>query len=112
MLHRALFYGLNYRASSSSHPWKRFADETRGYIRPVSEIVYPLVIALISVLRLRGLNDKYGPLASLKVGTGTMIVVGGDGSLVGQLLDKRGAIYSNRPLQMATEIAGAGDSLL
>jgi hypothetical protein len=69
-------------------------------------------MVLISRLRLRGLNDKYGPLASLKVGAGTMIVVGGDGSLVSQLLDKRGAIYSNRPLQIATEIAAAGDYLL
>ncbi|CAE6419189.1 unnamed protein product [Rhizoctonia solani] len=60
----------------------------------------------------RELNDKYGPLASLKVGAGNMIVIGGDGSLVRHLLDKRGAIYSNRPLQMATEIAGGGDALL
>ncbi|CAE6429628.1 hypothetical protein ACGC1H_000900 [Rhizoctonia solani] len=60
----------------------------------------------------RELNDKYGPLASLKVGAGNMIVIGGDGSLFRHLLDKRGAIYSNRPLQMATEIAGRGDALL
>ncbi|KDN48109.1 hypothetical protein RSAG8_03125, partial [Rhizoctonia solani AG-8 WAC10335] len=60
----------------------------------------------------RELNDKYGPLASLKVGAGNMIVIGGDGSLFRHLLDKRGAIYSNRPLQMATEIAGGGDALL
>lgn len=60
----------------------------------------------------RELNDKYGPLASLKVGAGNMIVIGGDGTLVRKLLDKRGAIYSNRPLQMATEIASGGDSLL
>ncbi|KAH7343964.1 cytochrome P450 [Rhizoctonia solani] len=60
----------------------------------------------------RELNDKYGPLASLKIGAGNMIVIGGDGSLVRHLLDKRGAIYSNRPLQMATEIAGGGDALL
>ncbi|ELU37780.1 cytochrome P450, putative [Rhizoctonia solani AG-1 IA] len=55
------------------------------------------------------LNNKYGPLVSLKVGVGNMIVIGGDGSLVRHLLDKRGAIYSNRPLQMSTEIAGKGD---
>ncbi|KAJ1308478.1 hypothetical protein OPQ81_004182 [Rhizoctonia solani] len=41
-----------------------------------------------------------------------MIVIGGDGSLFRNLLDKRGAIYSNRPLQLATEIAGGGDALL
>ncbi|QRW15884.1 cytochrome P450 family protein [Rhizoctonia solani] len=58
------------------------------------------------------LNNKYGPLVSLKVGVGNMIVIGGDGSLVRHLLDKRGAIYSNRPLQMSTEIAGKGDGLL
>ncbi|CAE6485323.1 unnamed protein product [Rhizoctonia solani] len=60
----------------------------------------------------RELNDKYGPIVSLKVGAGDMIVIGGDGSLVRHLLDKRGAIYSNRPLQLATEIAGRGDALL
>ncbi|ELU45953.1 cytochrome P450 oxidoreductase, putative [Rhizoctonia solani AG-1 IA] len=49
--------------------------------------------------QLRDLNEKYGPLASLKIGSSNMIVVGGDGSLVRQLLDKRGAIYSNRPLE-------------
>nr|AVZ23852.1 cytochrome P450 [Thanatephorus cucumeris] len=58
------------------------------------------------------LNNKYGSLVSLKVGVGNMIIIGGDGSLVRYLLDKRGAIYSNRPLQMSTEIAGRGDGLL
>lgn len=41
-----------------------------------------------------------------------MIVIGGDGKLVRELLDKKGSIYSNRPLQMATEIAAKGDYLL
>ncbi|KAG8730535.1 hypothetical protein FRC11_006492 [Ceratobasidium sp. 423] len=41
-----------------------------------------------------------------------MVVIGGDGILVRQLLDKRGAIYSNRPLELVTEIAGRGDHLL
>ncbi|KAF8759876.1 Cytochrome P450 [Rhizoctonia solani] len=62
--------------------------------------------------QLRDLNEKYGPLASLKIGSSNMIVVGGDGSLVRQLLDKRGAIYSNRPLELVSQIAGRGDHLL
>ncbi|CAE6424359.1 unnamed protein product [Rhizoctonia solani] len=62
--------------------------------------------------RLRDLNEKYGPLASLKIGSSNMVVVGGDGSLVRQLLDKRGAIYSNRPLELVSQIAGRGDHLL
>ncbi|CAE6462497.1 unnamed protein product [Rhizoctonia solani] len=62
--------------------------------------------------QLRDLNEKYGPLASLKIGSRNMVVIGGDGTLVRQLLDKRGAIYSNRPLDLVTEIAGRGDHLL
>ncbi|CAE6458667.1 unnamed protein product [Rhizoctonia solani] len=61
---------------------------------------------------LRDLNEKYGPLASLKIGSSNMVVVGGDGSLVRQLLDKKGAIYSNRPLELVSRIAGRGDHLL
>ncbi|KAF8709312.1 Cytochrome P450, partial [Rhizoctonia solani] len=66
----------------------------------------PLPI-LGNVLQMKPL-DIYAQL----VGVGNMIVIGGDGSLVRHLLDKRGAIYSNRPLQMSTEIAGKGDGLL
>ncbi|CAE6429779.1 unnamed protein product [Rhizoctonia solani] len=62
--------------------------------------------------QLRDLNEKYGPLASLKIGSSNMVVVGGDGTLVRQLLDKRGAIYSNRPLELVSQMAGRGDHLL
>ena len=58
------------------------------------------------------MNQKYGQLASLKMGPGNMIVIGGDGRLIRELLDKRGSIYSNRPLQIATEIAAKGSYLL
>jgi hypothetical protein len=58
------------------------------------------------------LHVKYGPIVSLKIGSGNLISIGGDGTHVHQLLDKRGSIYSGRPLQMATEIAGRGDYLL
>ncbi|CAE6436085.1 unnamed protein product [Rhizoctonia solani] len=60
----------------------------------------------------RSLNEKYGPLASLKIGSSNMIVIGGDGTLVRELLDKRGAIYSNRPQELVNDIAGRGDHLL
>ncbi|KAG9075654.1 hypothetical protein FS749_012660 [Ceratobasidium sp. UAMH 11750] len=62
--------------------------------------------------RLRQLHLKYGPIVSLKIGSGTLISVGGDGTHIRQLFDKRGSIYSGRPLQAATEIAGGGDYLL
>ncbi|KAG8683056.1 hypothetical protein FRC09_016327, partial [Ceratobasidium sp. 395] len=62
--------------------------------------------------RLRQFHLKYGPIVSLKIGSGTLISIGGDGTQIRQLLDKRGAIYSGRPLQMSTEIAGKGDYLL
>ncbi|KAG8703175.1 hypothetical protein FRC11_010928 [Ceratobasidium sp. 423] len=62
--------------------------------------------------RLRALNKKYGPLSSFKVGSSNIIVIGGDGSLVRELLDKRGAIYSNRPSEPTKEITGGGDDVL
>ncbi|KAB5594592.1 O-methylsterigmatocystin oxidoreductase [Ceratobasidium theobromae] len=62
--------------------------------------------------QLRQLNIKYGPIASLKIGSSTLVVIGGDGTHIRQLFDKRGSIYSNRPLQMATEVAGRGDYYL
>ncbi|CAE6472769.1 unnamed protein product [Rhizoctonia solani] len=60
----------------------------------------------------RNLSERYGPLASLKIGSNNIVVIGGDGTLVRELLDKRGAIYSNRPLELVNEIAGNGDHLL
>ncbi|CAE6425232.1 unnamed protein product [Rhizoctonia solani] len=62
--------------------------------------------------QLQELNQKYGPLASLKLGSSNIIVIGGDGSLVRELLDKRGLIYSNRPSDPAQEITGGGDNVL
>ncbi|KAH7341797.1 cytochrome P450 [Rhizoctonia solani] len=62
--------------------------------------------------QLQELNHKYGPLASLKLGSSNIIVIGGDGSLVRELLDKRGSIYSNRPSEPAQEITGGGDNVL
>ncbi|CAE6435169.1 unnamed protein product [Rhizoctonia solani] len=62
--------------------------------------------------QLRELNQKYGPLASLKLGSSNIIVIGGDGSLVRELLDKRGSIYSNRPSEPTQEITGGGDNVL
>lgn len=71
---------------------------------------FPLLTQQIS--RFHDLNNKYGPLVSLKVGASNSIVIAGDGSLVRQILDKRGAIYSGRPLQVAGEIVGDGDYVL
>ncbi|KAJ1307502.1 hypothetical protein OPQ81_001601 [Rhizoctonia solani] len=58
------------------------------------------------------LNKQYGPIASLKLGSSNMIVIAGDGSIIRELFDKRGTIYSNRPLEISTEIAGGGDHAL
>ncbi|CAE6405195.1 unnamed protein product [Rhizoctonia solani] len=60
----------------------------------------------------RQLSRKYGPIVSLKIGSNTLILLGGDGSHVRELYDKRGNIYSGRPLEMVTEITGSGDNIL
>ncbi|QRV87494.1 cytochrome P450 family protein [Ceratobasidium sp. AG-Ba] len=62
--------------------------------------------------QLRQLHTKYGPIICLKIGTGNLISIAGDGTHIRQLLDKRGSIYSGRPLNMATEIASQGDYLV
>ena len=41
-----------------------------------------------------------------------MLVLGGDGTAARELLDKRGAIYSNRPEHVFFEIACGGAQLL
>ncbi|KAF8325803.1 cytochrome P450 [Cantharellus anzutake] len=49
--------------------------------------------------QLRAWHEKYGPLFTLRMGWNfPLFVIGGDGELVRELLDKRGAIYSQRPL--------------
>ncbi|CAE6478309.1 unnamed protein product [Rhizoctonia solani] len=60
----------------------------------------------------RLLSREYGPIVSLKIGSSTLILLGGDGSQVHELYNKRGKIYSGRPLQMVTEIAASGDGFL
>ncbi|KAF8607703.1 cytochrome P450 [Ceratobasidium sp. AG-I] len=58
------------------------------------------------------LHAQFGPIVSLKIGSGTLISIAGNGSEVKQLLDKRGSVYSGRPLQQVTEIAAHGDYVL
>jgi hypothetical protein len=47
--------------------------------------------------RLKEWGDKYGKVFSLKIGAGTIIVLN-DRRAVHDLVDKRSAIYSDRPL--------------
>ncbi|KAF8605478.1 cytochrome P450 [Ceratobasidium sp. AG-I] len=62
--------------------------------------------------QLHALHVKYGSIVSLKIGSGTLISLAGDGTHVKQLLDKRGPIYSARPFQVIHEISGSGDNVL
>ncbi|CAE6526708.1 unnamed protein product [Rhizoctonia solani] len=94
--------------------------ESRRKNMPPGPMRVPIIgnLGLIQLKRtdlfdqLRELNRKYGPLASLKLGSSNIVVIGGDGSLVRELLDKRGSIYSNRPLEPTQEITGGGDNVL
>ncbi|KAF8607576.1 cytochrome P450 [Ceratobasidium sp. AG-I] len=62
--------------------------------------------------QLHALHVQYGPIISLKIGSGTLISVAGDGTHIKELLEKRGSRYSGRPVQMVTETAGGGDHFL
>ncbi|KAF8605479.1 cytochrome P450 [Ceratobasidium sp. AG-I] len=61
---------------------------------------------------LHALHVKYGSIVSLKIGSETLISIAGDGTHVKQLLDKRGSIYSARPIHVIQEISGSGDNVL
>jgi cytochrome P450 len=54
--------------------------------------------------RLKEWSDKYGPIFSLKIGRGTLIVLN-DRRAVHDLIDKRSATYSDRPMDEQVETA-------
>lgn len=54
---------------------------------------------------------EYGGLYSLKLGTGTAIVLT-DPRLVKQLVDKKSSIYSSRPTSHVADLITGGDHLL
>jgi cytochrome P450 len=54
--------------------------------------------------RLKEWSDKYGSVFSLKIGRGTLIVLN-DRRAVHDLIDKRSAIYSDRPMDEQVETA-------
>jgi hypothetical protein len=55
-------------------------------------------------------HQTYGDIISLRLGWTTMIVIGGNGPLVRDLLDKRGAIYSSRPPRSVANIMDEGET--
>jgi hypothetical protein len=61
---------------------------------------------------MRRLHLEFGPIVSLKMGSSNLISIAGDGTHIHQLLDKRGSIYSGRPLRLVSEIASGGDYFL
>ncbi|KAH8804413.1 putative cytochrome P450 [Xylogone sp. PMI_703] len=66
----------------------------------------------VSYLKFTEWAEKYGGLYSLKLGTGTAVVVT-DRRLVKELIDKRSAKYSNRPYSYVShDLMTGGDHLL
>jgi hypothetical protein len=61
------------------------------------------------VHRFKEWGDKYGEVFSLKIGSGNLIVLF-DRKAVHDLLDKKGAIYSERPIDYVANIVTGGDS--
>ena len=55
--------------------------------------------------------NQYGGLYSLKLGTGTAVVIT-DRRLVKQLIDKKSALYSDRPKSYVADLISSGDHIL
>lgn len=55
--------------------------------------------------------QKYGALYTLKLGTGTAAVLT-DRRLIKQLIDKKSAIYSERPASYVADLISSGDHIL
>ncbi|KAF1843820.1 cytochrome P450 2D18 [Cucurbitaria berberidis CBS 394.84] len=60
-------------------------------------------------LKFKEWSDKYGNIFSLKIGAGTVIVLS-DRRAVHDLIGKRSAIYSERPLDNNSEVAFGGEN--
>jgi hypothetical protein len=54
---------------------------------------------------------QYGGIYSLKLGTGTAAVIT-DGKIVKQLIDKKSALYSQRPKSYVADLISSGDHIL
>lgn len=54
----------------------------------------------------------YGDLVYTRLGAQSLLLVGGDGTLVHELFNKRGAIYSGRPNRQQDILLDQGDSVL
>ena len=59
--------------------------------------------------RFKEWGEQYGGVFSLKMGSGNLIVLF-DRKAVHDLLDKKGAIYSERPIDYVANIVTGGDS--
>jgi len=57
-------------------------------------------------------SKQYGPLISLKLGSMNFMVLGGDGMVLSELAEKRGAVYSGRPDRQLDRSLDRGESVL
>lgn len=60
--------------------------------------------------RFKDWSEQYGPVFSLKIGKGTMVVLNSRRA-VHDLIDKRSAIYSSRPQDEQYHIALRGENI-
>lgn len=57
-------------------------------------------------------SKQYGPIISLKMGSQDFLLFGGDGTVLSELVDKRGAVYSGRPDRLLDRSLDRGESIL
>lgn len=57
-------------------------------------------------------SKQHGPVVSYRVGSQNFLVLGGDGTVLSDLVDKRGALYSGRPDRQLDKSLDGGESVM
>jgi hypothetical protein len=99
------------RSANIANHWKPSPDSQERSASEVS-VLYNITKTQLTRFRFTEWAKQYGGMYSLKLGTGTAVVLT-DRRLIKQLLDKKSNIYSNRPPSFVShDLITGGDHLL
>jgi cytochrome P450 len=71
--------------------------------------LFPSVSQLLIYCRFKEWGDRYGPIFSLKIGAGTIVVLN-DRRAIHDLIDKKSAIYSERAVDHQFDLTLGGEN--